>query len=138
MTTEQILRLDGTYNEDNKNTIQKVLRQIKPLSRYSEEERVPIEALEKMVTTITTKYAIQPQWITCTYYGDLAKQYGHYSCGVKTSDTHAWLGTVSTSSLYELLSKLVIFMYAQVKSGSIILRADIVKKSKEVVENEDE
>ena len=138
MTTEQILLLDGTYNENDKKTIQKVLRKIKPLSKYSDEERVPIEALEKMVTVITTKYAIQPQWITCTYHGELAGQYGHYSRGVKTSDTHAWLGTVSTRSLYGLLSKLVIFMYAQVKSGSIILRADIAKKSTEVVEDEDE
>ena len=38
MTTEQILLLDGTYNENDKKTIQKVLRKIKPLSRYSDEE----------------------------------------------------------------------------------------------------
>lgn len=136
MTTEQILLLDGTHDDKGKKTIQKVLRKIGPLSKYSDEEIVPIEALEKMVTVITKKYAIQPQWIACTYDSDLAGVYGHYSCGVKTSDTHAWLGTVMTHSIYELLSKLVIFMYAQVKSGKIILRSEIERK--EAIKDEDE
>ena len=136
MTTDQILLLDGTHDENSKKTIQKVLRKIGPLSRYSDEEFVPIEALEKMVTVITKKYAIQPQWIACTYDSDISGVYGNYSCGVKTSDTHAWLGTVMTCSIYELMAKLVIFMYAQVKSGNIILRTEI--KRKEARKGEDE
>lgn len=136
MTTNEIMLLNGTDNEEHKKIIQKVLRKVGPLSRYSDEERAPIEALEKMITTITKKYAIQPQWITCIYDSDISGVYGNYSCGVKTSDTHTWLGTVMTRSIYELMAKLVIFMYAQVKSGNIILRTEI--KRKEARKDEDE
>ena len=47
MKTEQILNLDFR-KEENQGIIQKVLRKIKPLSKYSDEV-VPIEAIEKLV-----------------------------------------------------------------------------------------
>ena len=53
-----------------------------------------------------------------------------YSCGVKTSDTHEWLGTVYGSSLYELFAKLTIKMYSEVRSGKV--------KKKELTEEEQE
>ena len=129
MTTNEIMLLNGTDNKEHKKIIQKVLRKVGPLSRYSDEERVPIEALEKMITTITKKYAIQPQWIVCIYSGELAGKHGYYSCGVKTADMHTWLGTVTTHCIYDLLAKLVIFMYAQVKAGKIALRVDMVSQN---------
>ena len=42
--------------EENKEIIQKVLRKIKPLSKYSVGECIPISALEKAITVMTKKY----------------------------------------------------------------------------------
>ena len=42
--------------EENKEIIQKVLRKIKPLSKYSVDECIPISALEKAITVMTKKY----------------------------------------------------------------------------------
>ena len=41
MTTEEILNLDYR-KEESKTKIQKVLRKIKPLSKYSEEDDIPL------------------------------------------------------------------------------------------------
>lgn len=131
MKTEQILMLDYR-KEENVQIIQKVLRQVKPLSKYSDEELIPIEALEKTVSVLSNKYSIQPQWITCSYVGQVKDVFAIYSVGVKTSDTHAWLGTVNAHIIYELFAKLVVFMYAQVRSGKIEIR----QPSKEEAERE--
>ena len=55
MKTEQIMNLD-CRKEENKEIIQKVLRKIKPLSKYSVDECIPISALEKAITVMTKKY----------------------------------------------------------------------------------
>lgn len=62
MKTEQIMNLDYR-KEENQKIIQKVLRQVKPLSKFSDEEQIPIEMLEKTVSVLTNKYEITPQWI---------------------------------------------------------------------------
>lgn len=117
MKTEQILNLD--YREDeNKETIQKVLRKIKPLSKYSD-EIVPLEAIEKTIKVITNKYEIAPQWMTMAYHESIL---GIYSIGVKTTVDHKWLGTVYGMCLYETFAKLAIKMYSEIRSGKIPLK----------------
>ncbi len=126
MKTEQILNLDYR-KEENQEIIQKVLRKIKPLSKYSEEEQVPIESLERTISVLTNKYEIQPQWITCSYRDTVL---GIYSCGIKTSDTHKWLGTVYGMCVYELLAKMTIKMYSEIKTNNIPIRV-MSKEEKE-------
>ena len=118
MKTEQILNLDYR-KEGNKEIIQKVLRKIKPLSRYSDEIDVPIEAIEKLVRVLVQKYEITPQWMTMSYFESIL---GLYSIGVKTTTDHKWLGTVYGMCLYEVFAKLAIKMYSEIKSGSIPAR----------------
>mgnify|MGYP004462389735 FL=1 len=118
MKTEQILNLDYR-KEENKEIIQKVLRKIKPLSKYSDEIDVPIEAIEKLVRVLVQKYEITPQWMTMSYFEPIL---GLYSIGVKTTTDHKWLGTVYGMCLYEVFAKLAIKMYSEVKSGNIPVR----------------
>lgn len=144
MKTEDILNLDYR-KEESQETIQKVLRKIKPLSKFSD-EMIPLEAIEKTVKVLTNKYAITPQWMTISYREPVVL--GNYSIGVKTSDTHEWLGTVYGSCLYEVFAKLAIKMYAEVRSGKIPLntpskeekeRERIAKKvDKQLEEEEDD
>lgn len=118
MKTEQILNLDYR-KEENKEIIQKVLRKIKPLSKYSDEIDVPIEAIEKLVRVLVQKYEITPQWMTMSYFEPIL---GLYSIGVKTTTDHKWLGTVYGMCLYEVFAKLAIKMYSEIKSGNILIR----------------
>lgn len=130
MKTEQILNLDYR-KEESQEIIQKVLRKIKPLSKYSEEnEQVPVELLEKTISVLVNKYTITPQWVLMHFTGLQKGVPAMYSCSVKTSDTHEWLGTVYGSSLYELFAKLTIKMYSEVRSGKV--------KEKELTKEEQE
>lgn len=118
MKTEEILNLDYR-KEENQEIIQKVLRKIKPLSKYSDEENIPIEAIERTISVLTNKYEIQPQWITCSYRDVIL---GVYSCGIKTSNTHEWLGNVYGMCVYELLAKMAIKMYSDIRTKDIPAR----------------
>lgn len=118
MKTSQILDLDFR-KEENKKIIQKVLRKIKPLSRFSDEEIIPIEMLEKTICTLVQKYEIEHQWINVTY---LETNSGIYSVGVKSRVNHEWLGNVYGICIYELLAKLTIKLYSEIKSKQIPIR----------------
>ena len=114
MKTEDVLNLD--YREEkSKEIIQKVLKKIGPLSKYSENEIVPIEAIEKLISVLTRKYEIQPQWINFNYNNSIHT----YSCGIKTSNTHEWLGDAYGMCVYELFAKIAIKMYSEVKTRNI-------------------
>lgn len=120
MRTEQILNLD-CRKEENSEIIQKVLRQIKPLSKYSDEERIPLEAIEKLVRILCQKYEISPQWMSMHFN---EQSLGIYSMGVKTTTDHNWIGNVYGVSLYEIFAKLAIKIYSEVKSGNIPTRTE--------------
>ena len=128
MKTEQILNLDYR-KEEAKEIIQKVLRKIKPLSKYSEEQDIPLEAIEKVIRILSQKYEIVPQWMVMSLYESAVNV---YSIGVKTSNNHQWLGNVYGMCLYEIFAKLVIKMYSEVKQGNVKQRI----KTKEEEERE--
>lgn len=118
MKTDEIINLDYR-KEESKEIIQKVLRKIKPLSKYSDESNIPIEAIEKLIRVLVQKYEITPQWMSMSYFEPIL---GIYSIGVKTTTDHKWLGTVYGMCLYEVFAKLAIKMYSEVKSGNIPVR----------------
>lgn len=128
MKTEQILNLDYR-KEEAKEIIQKVLRKIKPLSKYSEEQDIPLEAIEKVIRILSQKYEIVPQWMVMSLYESAVNV---YSIGVKTSNNHQWLGNVYGMCLYEIFAKLAIKMYSEVKQGNVKQRI----KTKEEEERE--
>lgn len=118
MKTDEILNLDYR-KEESKEIIQKVLRKIKPLSKFSDESDIPLEAIEKAIRVMVNKYEIRPQWMTISCHEN---NLAIYSIGVKTNDTHKWLGDVYGMCLYEVFAKLAIKIYAEVKSGNIPIR----------------
>lgn len=126
MRTEDILNLDYR-KEESQEIIQKVLRKIKPLSKYSDEEQIPLEAIEKLIRVLCQKYEITPQWMTITFHEHIL---GIYSIGVKTTTDHKWLGTVYGMCLYEVFAKLAIKMYSEVKSGNIPIKS-LTKEEKQ-------
>lgn len=116
MKTEEILNLDYR-KEETKEIIQKVLRKIKPLSKFSDEyDEIPLEAIEKLIRVLFQKYEITPQWMTMSLHETAVNV---YSIGVKTTTDHKWLGTVYGMCLYEVFAKLAIKMYSEIKQGNV-------------------
>ena len=111
MKTEDILNLDYR-KEENQEAIQRVLRKIKPLSKFSDDENIPFEKLEKLIGLYQNKYAIKIQYIIPNYEGSII-----YSASLLRSDNFKWIGNVYGMCMYELFAKIVIKMYTEIKKG---------------------
>lgn len=114
MTTKQILNLDYR-NEENQKIIQKVLRQIKPLSRYSDECDIPFSAIEKAITVMCKKYMMAIRDL----FPDMWSNDNHTIWrAVLINETNLkTIDMVYGISLYELFAKVAIRLYAEVKKG---------------------
>ena len=114
MTTNQVINLDCRIKE-NREIIQKVLRQIKPLSRYSDEEEIPFSALEKAITVMCKKYMMRiNQLVPDVWANDshtIWRVWLINDTNLKTIDT------VYGITLYEVFAKTAIRLYAEVKRG---------------------
>lgn len=114
MSTKQLLNLD-CRKEENQKIIQKVLRQIKPLSRYSDEENIPFSALEKAITIMCKKYCMRIAELT----PDVLANDKHIIWKAKLiNETNSkTIDNVYGVSFYEVLAKSAIRLYAEVKKG---------------------
>ena len=114
MTTKEILNLDYR-DEKNKKIIQKVLKQIKPLSKYSDEDEIPFSAIEKANAVMCKKYMIRINTIT----PDITANTEHMVWKASlTNDTNLkTIDVVYGISLYEMFAKVAIRLYAEVKKG---------------------
>ena len=118
MKTEDILNLDYR-KEKNKEIIQRVLRKIKPLSKFSDEEEIPLEAIEKVVRVMVNKYEITPQWVMMSFHEE---DRIIYSISVKETSEGKWLGNAYGICLYEAFAKLAIKMYSEIKQGNVEIK----------------
>ena len=117
MKTEQILDLDYRVSE-NKEILKKALRKIPPLASFDE---IPLDALEKVIGSISRKYAIMIQYICPTY---IKGNDNMYCVSLKTTDTERWIGNVYGCCLYEVIAKTAIKMYAEVRKGKVSLASE--------------
>lgn len=114
MTTNQVLQLDCRKAENQK-IMQKVLKQIKPLSKYSDEEEIPFWAIEKAICVMTKKYEMHITNIYPDIYcNDECIVWKASLCDDKTLKMMA---LVYGADIYELFSKCAVKMYAEVKKG---------------------
>lgn len=114
MTTNQILQLDYRKDE-NKRQIQKVLRLIKPLSKYSVEKDVPLWAIEKAITVMSKKYQMHIAHIYFDIYAN--DEATVLKATIYNDKKLRMIQLVYGLSIYELLAKCAICMYAEVKRG---------------------
>ena len=121
MKTEQILNLDCT-KEENKYKINNILWKVKPLSKlleknsYTKTELAPIELLEKALHGLCTRYGYRMQQIWC--YKE-ENNFKFWSCGVmKEADNNKWLGDVYGITLWEIVAKLIIKIYAEERKNN--------------------
>lgn len=114
MTTKEVMNLDYR-KEENRKIIQKVLRQIKPLSKYSDECDIPLEAIEKAITVMSKKYTMGIR----EFYADvLANDKNTIWKATIVNDTNLkMIDVVFGITLYEVFAKAAIRLYAEVKKG---------------------
>lgn len=112
MTTNQILNLDFRIDE-NKKIIQKVLRQIKPLSRCSEDEEIPIEYLEKAITVMSKKYNIRIRSISPDVWTN--EKHSIWRATIISDKTLQIIGMVWGITMYEVLAKTCVKMYSEIR-----------------------
>lgn len=124
MKTEEILNLD-CRKEENKETIQKVLRKIKPLAKY-EDEVVPQEAIERCAKVLLLKYAVRIQWINITPADNVEEMV--YKVSIINDDDYKWMGNVYGVTFYEAIAKTVIKVYSMTRSNEIMTREESKNK----------
>lgn len=112
MTTNQVLRLDCREKENAK-IIQKVLKQIKPLSKYSGEE-VPLWAVEKAISVMSKKYNVRVREFSPDVWANKNETIWRATVVDETN-----LSTISIYgiSLYEVFAKVAVQMYSMVRKG---------------------
>lgn len=113
MTTNQVLQLD-CRKEENEKIIQKVLKQIKPLSKYTDVEDVPIWAIEKAITVMAKKYNVRIREFMPDVWANKNETIWRATI---VSEEDLSTTTVYGISLYEVFAKSAIQMYHMVKKG---------------------
>ena len=114
MTTKQILQLD-CRKEENQKIIQKVLRQIKPLSKFSVEENIPLSAIEKAIVVMSKKYNMRIREFTPDVWSN-AKETIWKAVLINETNLQT-IEIVYGLTLYEVFAKCAIQMYAEVRKG---------------------
>ena len=114
MNTKQIINLDCSKKE-NQETIQKVLRQIKPLSKYSDEKEIPFDALEKVILVICKKYMVRVNQLVPDIWANEERIIWR-ACLINDVN-YKTIDMVYGISLYEVFAKTAIRLYAEVRKG---------------------
>ena len=109
MKTTEILDLDCRVNE-NREIIQTVLRQIKPLAKCSDEHDIPMDKLEKCLQVLCKNYDMYPRQIVPDIMA--AEKDIIWRFEVVDLKNLSVLGKCYGLNLYELMCKAVIMLYA--------------------------
>lgn len=117
MKIKELLDLDCRV-EENKEELLRALRKIPPLAKY---DKIPLEALEKAIGSMTRKYTIMIQYICPSY---LNNGENIYCISLKLIKPYKWLGNVYGSSLYEAVAKATLRMYVEVKRGTVKMMSE--------------
>lgn len=123
MKTEDILNLDCTKG-NNLEQINKFLWKVKPVARileknhYTKTEQAPLELLEQALHGIMLRYGYRTQGIN-TYYEtgeDKESRFVFYSVSMlKIRETSEWIGNVYGKTMWEIVAKIIIKVYADLK-----------------------
>lgn len=114
MTTNEVMNLD-CRKEENRRIIQKVLRQIKPLSKYSDECDIPFEAIEKAIVVMTKKYNMRVRSFTPDMFAN--DSHVIWSAMLINETNYKVIDQVHGITLYEVFAKVAIRLYSEVKKG---------------------
>lgn len=108
MTTQEILNKDFS---NDKETLQKVLRKVKPLSKV---EDITLEKLEKMLFKMQRRYDIEILWMLMSGF---ASDKGFvYTIDIRNKFK---VKSVFGATIYEVLGKAIISVWSDIRKGEI-------------------
>lgn len=116
MKVREIIELDYRY-EENREIIQDKLKLMKPFSKYSDEEQVPMDIIEKFIGVAVRKYDLFVRDIKMACIK--TNKENLYSMHVYEESSLKPICTVYGCELYELMAKAAIYMYALIKSEKV-------------------
>jgi len=115
MTTKQIINLDYRI-EENKEIIQKVLKQIKPLFKYSVEgQEIEISSIEKVIYIMCKKYEMRVNSLTPDIQANNTCII--WRATIISDKNLTIIDCIYGISIYEVLAKTAIRLYHEVKGG---------------------
>ena len=123
MKTEDILNLDCT-DGNNLEQINKFMWKVKPVARileknhYTKTKQAPLELLEQALHGIMLRYGYRIQGINTYYETEEGKEieFVFYTASLlKIRDTREWIGNVYGKTLWEIVAKTIIKVYADLK-----------------------
>lgn len=107
---KEVIEGDFRYPEFESET-QRWLLKIEPLrKRTPEGKKVKFEDIEQLIIKLTKRYNVQMQWISLVILHEGEREW--YSVSIKDSQTHEYIKTVYGMTMYELYSKVALFMFA--------------------------
>ena len=118
MKIEDVLNLDCT-KEENMKQINRFLWKVKPVEKlleknnYTKTEQAPIELLEQALHGIMIRYGYRTQNIDT--YIEEGRFVFYMSSVIKKSDSSEWIGNIYGKTLWEVVAKTIIKIYADIK-----------------------
>lgn len=139
MKVKEVLNLNYS-NPQDKDIMQKKLRGIKPFRNIPVNVEIPLESLEKYISLVQRKYALQVDYI-CPVF--IPEELNLYSVTVRNTASNEYLTYIYGKTIYEVFVKISILYYALTKGdkqfpladweGQKIARA---KRLKKIMEDE--
>lgn len=114
MTTKEVMNLD-CRDEKSRAIIQKVLKQIKPLSKYSDESDIPLDAIEKAISVMCKKYIMNVRELVPDVQGN--HEHTIWRATIVNDNNFKVIENVYGITLYETLAKIAIRLFAEVRKG---------------------
>lgn len=107
MTINEIIQLD-CREEESREIIQKELKKIKPLSKYSEGD-IPLEKIEKLIAVLCNKYKMRVSEVM----PDIWSSKGNiiWASNIIDENSLMLMNQVYGVSIYEVLTKTALLMY---------------------------
>ena len=127
MKIEDVIHLDYRKNE-NKEVINSILTSSIKFFKEYEGKKVPQMKVEEFIGFICRKFQVSVQWINVSF---LPSGENMYSVSVLRSDTREWLGTIYACCMLELLNKLAIKLFWEVKTKKIPKRKQKEEESED-------
>ena len=117
MKISELIKLD-CREEKNVKEVDKVLRKIEPLAKKAVNGKIELESIEKLVWLMRTKYDTTISGLSSSNQDGSSP---YYVCSVSTFEKGMHLTSIHIygCSLYDLWSKIAIYMWGMIQNGKV-------------------
>lgn len=119
VTAEDIMKLDCS-DEEQKIKLIKIIRKIKPFDRYSLDEEIPMDMLEKYMNKAMDKYCFRIGYVL--HNSNNSPRY--WTISIRDVVGKIYLDTIYGMTLNELMMKVVIRIYFAIRDKEVKKRKE--------------